>query len=142
MRWLDEIVAIGEDNIVARVVIRQDALLHEADRGMPAWVGIEYMAQAANAYSGFEDRLQGRIPRVGLLLGCRRYLCDRAYFATGAMLNVWAKIQLRDENDLVAFDCRIELDGVQIATADLKAIRPHDLGPIIARSSGADRSPT
>ena len=74
---------------------------------MPAWVGIELMAQAVSVFSGLELRAQGLPPRIGLLLGARTYEAHVPFFAVGARLRVRAALALRDATGLGVFDCTI-----------------------------------
>lgn len=125
MLLLDEISGYGEDWLSAIVRIRADTLLAEAG-GVPAWAGIEYMAQAAAAYAGIERLQKGQTPTIGFLLGTRRYESIRPWFAIGAELQIRAQIMLRDANDLAVFDCEIHHNGQRVAWADIKAYRPED----------------
>jgi predicted hotdog family 3-hydroxylacyl-ACP dehydratase len=134
MCWLDELVAIGADSITTRLVIRADALFYEPELGMPAWVGLEYMAQTVAAYSGHERVTRGQQPQIGLLLGTRHYRNHVDYFPLGAVLDVHATMLLRDASDLVAFACEIRHGAAVLAQADVKAIRPDDLQSVLARS--------
>lgn len=130
MLLLDELLDYGPEQVVCRVSIRPDSMFCESE-GVPAWVGLEYMAQTACAYSGIEEVQRGDRPSVALLLGTRRYRASVAHFAVGADLRVVANLLLRDENDLVAFDCVIYDGDVVLARGDVKAIRPHDLRAIV-----------
>ena len=59
--------------LVARVTIREGQLFY-AEGGVPNWVAIEYMAQAAAALVGVHDKhlAPDRPVRPGLMLGTRR----------------------------------------------------------------------
>jgi predicted hotdog family 3-hydroxylacyl-ACP dehydratase len=72
MNLLDTVAHCDDHAIEARVRVPADGLFLGAD-GVPAWVGIEYMAQAVAAWSGARARAGGGSPRIGYLLGCRRY---------------------------------------------------------------------
>jgi predicted hotdog family 3-hydroxylacyl-ACP dehydratase len=137
MCWLDELVEIGAESITTRLVIRDTAPFYETEFGMPAWVGLEYMAQTVAAFSGHERVTCGLQPQIGLLLGTRHYRSSVGYFRLGAVLDVHARLLLRDESDLVAFACEIRCDGAVLAQADVKAIRPDDLQSVLARSYSA-----
>jgi predicted hotdog family 3-hydroxylacyl-ACP dehydratase len=132
MCWLDELVAVGADHITTRLTIRADAPFYEIGRGMPSWVGLEYMAQTASAFSGYERVSKGFRPQIGLLLGTRHYHSKRAHFSLGAVLEVHATLLMRDEANLVAFDCKIRQDDALLAHATVKAILPDDLQAVLA----------
>jgi predicted hotdog family 3-hydroxylacyl-ACP dehydratase len=131
MKLLDAIEAYGEDWLRASVTPRAGARFATAS-GIPGWVGIEYMAQAAAAYGGIEQVQKGAAATIGLLIGARYYRCMQDSFSFGRPLTVIAKIAMRDTDDFAAYDCRIELAGRGIAECTLKAYRPQDLAPLLA----------
>jgi predicted hotdog family 3-hydroxylacyl-ACP dehydratase len=134
MCLLDAIDDYGQDWLRAAVTPRTDSVF-ATTHGVPAWVGIEYMAQAASAVGGIEQVQRGERPSIGLLIGARYYRCMQDHFAFGAPLAVFANIAMRDAEDFAAYDCRIELDGRRIAECTLKAYRPRDLAPLLAEAS-------
>lgn len=134
MHLLDAIVEYGEDWLHARVTPRPGTLFATAD-GVPGWVGIEYMAQAASAFGGIEQVQRGEQPSVGLLIGARYYRCMQEHFDFGVPLDVRVKIAMRDAEDFAAYDCRVELGGRSVAECTLKAYRPRDLGPLLAEAA-------
>jgi len=134
MSLLDTIVEYGEDWLRARVAPRADGPFATPD-GVPGWVGIEYMAQAASAFGGIEQIQRGERPSVGLLIGARYYRCMQDHFAFGVPLDVHVTIAMRDAEDFAAYDCRIEADGRRLAECTLKAYRPRDLAPVLAEAA-------
>jgi len=137
MCWLDELIEVGSEHITTRLTIREDAPFYEPGSGMPSWVGLEYMAQTAAAYSGYERVSKGLLPQIGLLLGTRHYHCKRTHFSLGSVLEVHAALLMRDDANLVAFDCKIRQDAMVIAHATVKAILPDDLQAVLAGSYNA-----
>lgn len=131
MLLLDELLEVGDEHITCSVYVRERTRFCEAGRGVPAWVGIEYMAQTMCAFSGVEEVRAGLKPSIGLLLGTRRYQSEMEWFGVGADLLVRADLQLRDENDLVAFQCSISEGGRVLARGDVKAYRPRDVMSVI-----------
>ena len=134
MSLLDEIVDYGEDWLRAAVTPRPGASFAGAD-GVPAWVGIEYMAQAASAFGGIEQVQRGEQPSIGLLIGARYYRCVQDFYSFGTALDAHVRIAMRDAEDFAAYDCRIELAGREIAACTLKAYRPRDLAPLLAEAA-------
>jgi len=131
MSLLDTVVEYGADWLRARVTPAPGAAFATAD-GVPGWVGIEYMAQAASAFGGIEQVQRGEAPSIGLLIGARYYRCMQDLFLFGTPLDVYAQIAMRDAQDFAAYDCRIESGGRRVAECTLKAYRPHDLGAVLA----------
>lgn len=134
MLLLDTIEDYGTDWLRAAVTPRPGARFATA-AGVPGWVGIEYMAQAAAAFGGIEQVQRGESPTIGLLIGARYYRCMQDSFSFGQTLTVTATIAMRDSADFAAYDCRIDLAGRAIAECTLKAYRPHDLAPLLAEGA-------
>jgi predicted hotdog family 3-hydroxylacyl-ACP dehydratase len=137
MCWLDELIDVGPEHLTARLTIRADALFYEPGRGMPAWVGLEYMAQTAAAYSGYERVSAGLPPQMCLLLGTRHYRCQITHFPLGAILEVHAALLMRDKSNFVAFDCELRQAAIVIAQATVKAIQPDDVQAVLTKSFDA-----
>jgi predicted hotdog family 3-hydroxylacyl-ACP dehydratase len=135
MSLLDELVRYNRDQIVVAVNISERSQFFEASLGVPAYVGIEYMAQAVAAFAGIEEVQRGRRPKIGLLLGSRRYTCSVAYFAPESRLEIVANMRFRDESNLVGLVCEINSGGALIASADLKAVLPDDVRATIDSQS-------
>jgi len=123
MSLLDRVERVDEHGVVAWVTVPADGLF-TTDGGVPAWVGIEYMAQAVAAWSGARARTGGGSPRIGFLLGSRRYVAHEPLFPTGAELRVSAVCELVGDNGLGMFDCRIEHAGRELAAARLSVFEP------------------
>lgn len=123
MNLLDAVEHCEGEAIVARVRVPADGLFHAPD-GVPAWIGIEYMAQAVAAWSSARARAGGGSPRIGYLLGSRRYEAMVPVFSAGAELRVHAQCELRGDNGLGLFDCRIEQDGRVLASGRLSVFEP------------------
>lgn len=131
MLLLDELLDYGPQHAACGVTIRPDSMFCAGPQGVPSWVGLEYMAQTACAYSGIEQAQRGVEPSIALLLGARRFHALAPAFRIGARLRVVAKLILRAENDLVAFDCAIYDGARAVARADVKAIRPGDISAVV-----------
>ena len=121
MVLLDRIVTFDGDGLTAEMVVRDDGLFGDAD-GVPAWAGIEYMAQAVGAYAGIKSRLAGEPIKLGFLLGTRRYNSNVSSFAIGTALTIHIKTIIQDDK-LGVFDCTIRGEGIEI-TANLNVYQP------------------
>lgn len=128
---LDELLDVDAENVVCAVTIKADSMFCDGANGVPSWVGLEYMAQTASTYSGVDQARAGIRPTIGLLLGSRRYKVDVPFFAIGSRLRVDAHVVLRDDNDLVVFDCKISEGTRVLAQADVKAYRPPDVFAVV-----------
>ena len=129
MCLLDELVSSEGDALLAELTITADDLFFDAmgpGTGVGGWVGIEYMAQAVAAWAGLQTRREGRAPLIGFLLGSRNYQSSRASFAEGEVLRVSVQREFQADNGLGQFECRIEIEGEQVAHAKLTVFGPPD----------------
>lgn len=126
MQLLDRIVAVDAESAEAEVRVPVDGLFTENGR-VPAWIGIEYMAQTISAWAAGRFRAQGGAgPKLGLLLGSRRYEAHCEGFPCGATLRILTRCEIMGDNGLGVFDCRVELDGRELATAKVSVFEPDD----------------
>ena len=125
MSLLDAVDHCDDERIVAHVRVPASGPFNSTD-GVPAWVGIEYMAQTVAAWSGARARAGGGSPRIGYLLGSRRYEAAVPFFEAGAELQVFAQCELMGDNGLGMFECRIERDGRVLASGRLSVFEPPD----------------
>lgn len=124
MRLLDRVLAVDDEHAVAEVDVPVDGLFVH-DGAVGAWVGIEYMAQTVAAWAGARARRAGGGPRIGYLLGCRRYEAQCARFAAGTTLRIEVRSELIGSNGLGQFDCRITTaQGMLAAHARLSVFEP------------------
>jgi len=125
MRLVDRLVAWDEDTVTVELRVPEEGPFSHDD-GVPAWVGVEYMAQAIAAWAGCHARRAGREPSIGFLLGTRRYESRVTWFRAGALLRVEARRELLGDNGLGMFSCRILGGGEELATANVSVFEPPD----------------
>ena len=125
MCLLERITHCDQDTIEAELVV-PDAGLFVEEGQVPAWVGIEYMAQAIAAWAGCRARAAGKPPQLGFLLGSRRYSSPRSSFPSGSRLRVQARCELLGDNGLGMFACRILAGEDEWATANVSVFEPAD----------------
>jgi len=125
MRMIDQLLANDPDSVVVSAEIRADNLFADA-LGVPAWVGIEYMAQAIAAWAGCRALERNEPVKIGFLLGTRRYDCQCQHFPIGAQLRIEATRELFGDNGLGMFACRILEGNVSLASAHVSVFEPPD----------------
>lgn len=119
MLFLDRLTAIGAEHAECEWVVREDFPLVVPGLGVPAYAGIEYMAQCVAVHSGARASVRGLEPPLGLLLGTRNYECRVPYFAVGGRFKASCAELVRDSQGMGSFACRIEAAGTIIAEANL-----------------------
>lgn len=123
MLWLTRVIASDENSVIAEGVVQRDHVFAQ-EQHVPAWTGIEYMAQAVAAWAGLRAEARGVPVKPGFLLGTRRYECHRARFAFGLLLRVEARCEMFGDNGMGVFACRL-FDGDEvIAEANLSVFEP------------------
>jgi predicted hotdog family 3-hydroxylacyl-ACP dehydratase len=108
MLLLDEVVQLSDDHIVTRLTVRADGLFDSLGE-VPAWVGLEYMAQTMSALNGHILLQQGKTVRLGFLAGTRGFVSHVPAFSCGDVLHVRAVRDLQTDAGLGSFSCRVEL---------------------------------
>ena len=109
MLLLDAMLDRGADSAGARVDIRANSPFCDvALGGVPAWVGVEYMAQTIGAWAGALRLQHGKEVTVGFLLGARRYESDCELFPLGSELTVRIDVLFSQPEGLGSFACRID----------------------------------
>jgi len=70
MLLLDRITECDSKEIIkAEYDITEACLFYSAElKGVPSWVGFEFMAQTISAFSGLRSRLTGIKPKIGFIL--------------------------------------------------------------------------
>ncbi len=134
MCLLDRALEGDAESLSCEVTIKDDDLFFVND-GVDAWVGIEYMAQTVAAWAGWRARLKGELPKIGFLLGSRRYESTHPRFARGEVLRVDVHRQFHADNGIGQFDCRIVLNGQAIATATLTVLEPTNAAEFLLEQS-------
>jgi predicted hotdog family 3-hydroxylacyl-ACP dehydratase len=119
---IDSVREAGPDHCTSLTRVDPQAWYADAEGAMPAWFGLELMAQTIAAFSG--NRNQGQAPRMGYLLGTRQYSCEAGSFPPGALLEVSVRVHYADAAGLSAFACELRCGGVALAHAILKVFEP------------------
>ncbi len=125
---VDEVLAHDACSITTRSTVHDQPPFGDGAGGVPAYLGLELMAQSVAALSGIRRSGRGLAPIVGLLVGTRRYRASVPRFLDGTALTVHAVEKLADYVDMNVFVCRITgEDGRLLAEADVKAYQPDNI---------------
>ncbi|MFS1523228.1 hypothetical protein ACL7TT_03805 [Microbulbifer sp. 2304DJ12-6] len=133
MSLLDEIVLVEEDKLMAKLRVRDDGLFSR-DKRVPAYVGIEYMAQAIAAFSGYHAKEKGEDVRLGFLLGTRKFLTNFENYQCGEEITVQIERLLQAENGMATFECWISGSGVE-QNARLNVYQPDNVTAYLKETS-------
>jgi predicted hotdog family 3-hydroxylacyl-ACP dehydratase len=136
MILLDRVIAWDAERIQCeRVVRRGDAFVQPG--GLPAWTGVELMAQAIAAWNGCQVLAAGDAVRPGFLLGTRAYRANVDVFPCGTKLTIEAVRSFHDDDGMGGFACRIDAPGMH-AAARLTVFSPPDPTPFLDPRNSLD----
>jgi predicted hotdog family 3-hydroxylacyl-ACP dehydratase len=134
MILLDAVIEVAEERIVCMRTVSTGGLFNDADGNLPAWCGVELMAQSVAAWSGWQAQREERPVRLGFLLGTRHYRCDVDAFPLGSELVIEAVRSFHDDNGMAMFTCRIDAAGAH-AEARLTVFSPPDSDAFFASTA-------
>jgi predicted hotdog family 3-hydroxylacyl-ACP dehydratase len=134
MLLIDAVTAFDEQTLSARATVHADAWYADAQGAMPAWIGIELMAQSIAAHVALLAMRGGGRARPGVLLGSRSYKALQPAFAAGACLSIRVVELLRSEEGHGAYECTIHHGDVGCAEAVIKVFQPPDFQSFIEGS--------
>ena len=126
MVLLEKVLSVGEEQASCQVTVGDGVLAPflTPDGDLPAWFGIEMIAQTIGVWSGWHGRQRhDSKPSPGMLLGGRGYRCQAAVFPAGATLEITVTLLMRDEK-IGSFDGVITIDGERYASGRLNTYQP------------------
>ena len=127
MILIDRLLEATETRAVALVRVDEGSLFLGSE-GVPAYVGIEYMAQTIAAHGGYLSRQKGEPVKTGFLLGTPKMTCAEPFFEMGATLRIEVEKEWGDDQ-LMRFLCAIfdHNSGERLQYAALNVLQPNDL---------------
>lgn len=126
MVLLDAVEVFDAESIETRLEVKPSGLLNLPNGSLPAWVGIEIMAQTVAAFAGCHARQDGLPVELGFLLGTRSFQCNVEHFPAGSLLRIRAIRSLQDDNGMGVFECHLDGPGIH-AEARLNVFRPPEV---------------
>lgn len=136
MVLLDRVIAVSDDGAHCQVRVSHDGVLApflDAQGQLPAWFGVEIIAQTVGVWSGWHGlQADGATPQPGMLLGGRGYRAQQSCFSGGALLDVQVKLLMRDDK-IASFEGQIFIDGEPVAAGRLNTYQPdrHELQQLL-----------
>ena len=135
MILIEQILSFDDEQIHTRLTVKPGGLFNRADGSLPAWVGIELMAQSVAAYAGCHARARGDAVELGFLLGTRKFECNVEHFPAGTELSIHGVRSLEDDSGMGVFECHITAPGIH-ATARLNVFRPPQAAQYLHETQG------
>jgi predicted hotdog family 3-hydroxylacyl-ACP dehydratase len=127
MILIDRMIDATDTASTCEVTITPQTLFIES-AGVPAFVGLEYMAQAVAAYGGYKAYLAGELIGLGFLLGTPQLTTHCQGFACGQTLRIQVT-HVWGDNELLQFHGTIQdaLTGKLLQEAELAIFKPQDV---------------
>jgi predicted hotdog family 3-hydroxylacyl-ACP dehydratase len=125
MLLLETLAEAGPGGGTAYARVDPEAWYADPEGAMPAWIGLELMAQAAAACRGAQLAVAGpagAAPRSGYLVAARGFRSEAGSFPAGAVLELRVRLEDADPSGLCAFACEIRQAGRILAGATLKVM--------------------
>lgn len=132
MLWIDSVESFEPDHLVARYVVPATGLMRDEGGRLPAWAGVEIMAQAIAAHVGVRCKLADRPIPFGVLVGTRRLSVNVDAFEPGTALTIDVRRVVEDGQGLGLWACQIAGDGVR-SDAQLSVYEPPDAAAFFER---------
>jgi predicted hotdog family 3-hydroxylacyl-ACP dehydratase len=127
MLLIERAITADETSMAAEVDISVNSMFCVPNKGVPGYVGIEYIAQTVAAYSGWRARKENHdaMPRVGYLLGSRKVTLSREWFPVGCTLSVHIS-NVFEDGEMGVFDGEIRLGEEILVAARINVYQPED----------------
>lgn len=135
MILLDRLVEPLEDGCVCERTIGSSGLLIE-EQGLPAYVGIELMAQSIAAYSGYTAWRQDQPVQLGFLIAVPAWKTECDHFPSGRTLRIHVRREWGDDQLLrFAGEIRDAETEKLLQTAAINVYQPADPAEVTGAKS-------
>lgn len=125
MLLVNRLLEVNDVSAEAMVLIDEQTPFFEKDKGVPTWIGLEYMGQTSALIAGYQLQKGAVEPHLGFLMGSRKYQTSSSYFQADKALRVHCQEAVLVGDSLATFNCIIsDYDsGDEIASAMLSVFR-------------------
>jgi predicted hotdog family 3-hydroxylacyl-ACP dehydratase len=138
MVLIDRIIDYRGIELASEVTITAKSMFYDATQGgVPAWAGIEYMAQTVAALAGIRALEKSEKVKLGFLLGTRRFHTGEAVLREGQTYRIAVRELIKDDSGLACFDCEISSDSGLACTARLNVFEAADLQVLKEKADSA-----
>jgi predicted hotdog family 3-hydroxylacyl-ACP dehydratase len=125
MILIDDILGWNGDRVVTALTVRRGGVFVE-ERGAPAHIALEWMAQSCGAWVGIRAMEAQQPVKIGFILGTRDFVASVPWFPLGDRLTVTAVCTFND-GEMAQFDCSLDRGTETCARARLTVFQPRDL---------------
>ncbi len=105
MRLIHRLLAVDDETVRVEAEVPEDGPFLSSPSSAPAYLLIEMMAQTISAWDGWHRLAKGETPRVGYLLGTRKFHCDTPQLHPGEILEIHAR-EILSDGEMGSFACQ------------------------------------
>lgn len=129
MVLVERVIAVDDESVHCQVSTASDGVLApflNAQGELPAWFGVEIMAQTVGVWSGWHARRSGaQTIQPGMLLGGRNWRAATATFPGAITLDIRLRLLMRDER-MGSFEGEISHGDRILASGRLNTYQPNE----------------
>ena len=127
MSFLSRFIKAEGEKAVCEVDITPESAFYEPSlRGVPSYIGIEYIAQTIAAFAGMNARRAQREVKIGFLLGTRKLKLHESLFKLNSTCVIHVEQMYMDESGLAVFDARIDCDEQLMVEGTVNVFQPEN----------------
>jgi predicted hotdog family 3-hydroxylacyl-ACP dehydratase len=130
MLLLDTLVECSGGTTVCEWTVGERDSFVVSREGVPAHVGVEFMAQCVAVHAGVRARVDGLGPPLGFLLGTRHFTASVNYFGIGETYRATCRELIRDGNGMGSYECSILHGDEVVASARLAVLEKEQGRPL------------
>ena len=138
MILIDTLLKYDEDSCCCQVTITSNSPFYCAEKkGVPSYIGSEYMAQTIAAYAGAQALDKNNSVSIGFLLGTRKYKTACSHFSIDKTLDISIKELYQEDSGLRVFECEItDVDNAKLSLvqANINVFQPKDPQAFLSES--------
>ncbi len=139
MVLIDQLIAVSDDSVHCRVSTAPHGVLAPfltAQGTLPAWFGVEIMAQTVGVWSGWQAIRNGATHiQPGMLLGGRGWHAQQPTFPANATLDISMRLLMRDDR-MGSFEGEIHHGDLLLASGRLNTYQPDEEALALLMSQG------
>lgn len=127
MILVEQLVSYSSDDASCLIQIRPDSNFYNSDKqSVPAYVGLEYLAQTIAAYANALKLEEGGEVALGFLVSARNYVATVSEFTLGMELITSVTKLFKEDNGLSVFECSIACGTDKLVEAKINVFEPDD----------------
>jgi predicted hotdog family 3-hydroxylacyl-ACP dehydratase len=121
----------SDNSLLAEVDISQNSFFYDNSlKGVPVWIGFEYMAQAIAALSGKNDLSKGQVPGLGFILSVSNFIANVSCFELNSTVSIYVSEALAMDN-MFLFNCSIRRGDAELVKASVSCLKINDISEVI-----------